>query len=197
MAFLGRDLAGLGVAQRARMGLARTFQVSSVAPEFTVLQNVALAVIGASGRVFGFLRPALSDRTLVERATGCIEAAGLAGRGGARAATSATASDAGSEIAMALALRPRAFLLDEPMAGMGAEGAKDLGQLLERLRQTAPILLVEHDMDAVFRLSDRITVMAGGRVIATGDAAAIRAASRGPARATWATPHDLAFSWRT
>ena len=175
VAFLGRDLAGVGVAGRARMGLARTFQVSSVAPEFTVLQNVALAVMGASGRVFRFLRPALCDRDLVETAMGCIEASGLAGRGGARAGTLSHGERRRLEIAMALALGPRAFLLDEPMAGMGADGARALDQLLGKLKQTAPILLVEHDMDAVFRLSDRITVMAGGRVIATGDAAAIRA----------------------
>ncbi len=76
---------------------------------------------------------------------------------------------------MALALRPRAFLLDEPMAGMGAEGARELGGLLADLKATAPILLIEHDMDAVFRLSDRISVLAEGRVIASGDAASIRA----------------------
>ena len=106
---------------------------------------------------------------------GCVEAAGLAGRDGVRAAELSHGERRKLEIAMALALGPRAFLLDEPMAGMGAEGARELGQLLVKLKETAPILLIEHDMDAVFRLSDRISVLAHGRVIATGDATAIRA----------------------
>jgi branched-chain amino acid transport system ATP-binding protein len=173
--FLGRDVGGIDVAGRARMGLARTFQVSSVASDFTVLQNVALAVMGASGRTFGFLRPAMTDRILVDAAMGCVQAANLAGREGVRAAELSHGERRRLEIAMALALKPKALLLDEPMAGMGAEGAGELGQLLARLKKTAPILLVEHDMDAVFRLSDRISVMSEGRVIASGRAEAIRA----------------------
>ena len=172
---LGRDVADLDAAGRARLGLARTFQVSSVATEFTVLQNVTLAAMGASGRTFRFVRPVLRDAGLVHTATGCISAAGLAGRERVDAAHLSHGERRRLEIAMALALRPRVFLLDEPMAGMGAEGARELGQVFESLKATAPILLVEHDMDAVFRLSDRISVLAEGRVIATGEAEEIRA----------------------
>ena len=172
--FLGHDVSGLDAAGRARLGLARTFQVSSVAPAFTVLQNVVLAEIGAAGRTWRFFRPALADAEMVERARRHIAEAGLSGREAVRAAALSHGERRKLEIAMALALAPRAFLLDEPMAGMGAEGARQLGALLDRLRRTAPILLVEHDMDAVFSLSDRISVMADGRVIASGSPAEIR-----------------------
>ncbi len=175
VSFLGRDVSGLDTAARARRGLARTYQVSSVAPAFSVLQNVALAEIGASGRTFRFFRPALADEALRERARRHIAQAGLEGRDAVRAAELSHGERRKLEIAMALALAPRAFLLDEPMAGMGSEGAAQLGALLDRLRHEAPILLVEHDMDAVFALSDRISVLAGGRVIATGTAGEIRA----------------------
>ena len=173
--FRGRNVSRVDVAGRARMGLARTFQVSSVAPEFTVRQNVALAAMGASARTFGFLRAAMRDEGLSEAARVCAATAGLAGREGVRAAELSHGERRRLEFAMALALGPRAFLLDEPMAGMGAEGAGELGELLGSLKKTAPVLLVEHDMDAVFRLSDRISVLAEGRVIATGGAEEIRA----------------------
>ncbi len=173
--FQGRDLRGVDAAGRARLGLARTFQVSSVAPDFSVLQNVMLAVQGASGRTFRFFRPAMRDAALTGKAASCIARAGLAGREAVPAAALSHGERRKLEIAMALALAPRAFLLDEPMAGMGAEGAQELGALLDRLRHAAPILLVEHDMDAVFRLSDRVSVLVYGRVIATGTAAEIRA----------------------
>ena len=173
--FLGRDVTRLDLAGRARMGLARTYQVSSVAPDFTVLQNVILAGQGASGRTFRFFRPALSDRIAREDAARHIDQAGLEGREAVRAAALSHGERRKLEIAMALALSPRAFLLDEPMAGMGADGAAQLGRMLSDLRRKAPILLVEHDMDAVFALSDRISVLAGGRLIATGSADEIRA----------------------
>lgn len=173
--FRGRDLQGIDAAGRARLGLARTFQVSSVAPDFTVLQNVVLAVQGASGHSFRFFRPAMRDGALTGKAEGCIARAGLSGREEVPAAALSHGERRKLEIAMALALEPRAFLLDEPMAGMGTEGAQALGVLLDRLRHDAPILLVEHDMDAVFRLSDRVSVLVYGQVIATGTAAEIRA----------------------
>lgn len=173
--FMGQGIDALDVAARARLGLARSFQVSQVIPDFTVLQNVMLAVMGAQGRVFRFLRPALRDPALTEPAAQHIEAAGLAGREGVKAAALSHGERRKLEIAMALALQPRAFLLDEPMAGMGLEGAQQLTTLLSDLRAKAPILLVEHDMDAVFALADRISVLVYGRLIATGTVAEIRA----------------------
>lgn len=173
--FEGQAIDGLGPADRARLGLARSFQVSSVLPEFTVLQNVMLAVQGASGESFRFFRPALRDATLTEPALFHIAHAGLKGREGVQASDLAHGERRKLEIAMALALRPRAFLLDEPMAGMGQEGSAQLTKLLSDLREEAPILLVEHDMDAVFALADRISVLVYGRIVATGTVAEIRA----------------------
>ncbi|MGR3463575.1 ABC transporter ATP-binding protein [Limimaricola sp.] len=170
----GRSLAGIDAAGRARLGMARSFQVSSVAPEFTVLQNVVLSAQGASGATFRFFRPVMRDAGLLETAHDCIAQAGLSGREQVPAAELAHGERRKLEIAMALALRPALFLLDEPMAGMGSEGATALGDLLDALRHRAPILLVEHDMDAVFRLSDRVSVLVYGRVIATGTPDEIR-----------------------
>ncbi|MDI3335791.1 ABC transporter ATP-binding protein [Defluviimonas aestuarii] len=173
--FEGQAIDDLGPADRARLGLARSFQVSSVVPGFTVLQNVMLAVQGASGASFRFFRPALSDRNLTAPALFHIQQSGLEGRAAVKAADLAHGERRRLEIAMALAMRPRAFLLDEPMAGMGTEGARDLTAILEELKVEAPILLVEHDMDAVFALADRISVLVYGRVIATGTVDEIRA----------------------
>lgn len=171
----GAEITPLSAAARARAGLARSFQVSSLAPEFTVLQNVMLAAQGASGKTFRFLRPALRDEALTGPARACLARVGLEGREDARAADISHGERRSLEIAMALALRPAAFLLDEPMAGMGAEGAGRLTTLLADLKAEAPILLVEHDMDAVFALADRISVLVYGRVIATGTVDDIRA----------------------
>ncbi len=173
--FLGQDVGGHDPAARARMGLARSFQVSCVAPDFTVLQNVVLAVQGATGRTYRFLRPVLKDPMLVEPALALLERVDMANRARVRASELSHGERRALEIAMALALRPKAFLLDEPMAGMGAEGAAKMTELLDGLRHEAPILLVEHDMDAVFRLADRITVLSYGRVLASGTVAEVRA----------------------
>lgn len=173
--FEGQAIDGLGPAERARLGLARSFQVSSVIPDFTALENVMLAVEGASGRTFGFFRPALRDRSLTDPALFHLSRAGLSGREAVPARALSHGERRRLEIAMALALRPRAFLLDEPMAGMGIEGARDLTAILAGLKAEAPILLVEHDMDAVFALADRISVLVYGRIIATGPVEEIRA----------------------
>ncbi len=173
--FDGRDITALPAAARAHAGLARSFQISSVAPAFTVLQNVMLAVQGRSGSVFRFFRPASRDRELVEPARACIERAGLAGREAAFAADISHGERRKLELAMALALAPKAFLLDEPMAGLGPDGTQQMTTLLDDLRHEAPILLIEHDMDAVFALADRVSVLVYGQVIATGTVAQIRA----------------------
>ena len=170
----GRDVTGLSAVARARMGLARSFQVSSVAGEFTVLQNVMLAVQGRLGRTYRFFRPALSDTRLTKPAREAIARVGLSEREGVRAADLSHGERRSLEIAIALALKPKIFLLDEPMAGMGPEGVRLLTALLDSLRGEAPILLVEHDMEAVFALADRISVLVYGRIIATGTVEQIR-----------------------
>ena len=172
--FCGMDIGPLGVAGRARLGLGRTFQVSSLAPEFSALRNVMLAVQARQGSSFGFFRNVTGDRSLTEPAMEMLERVGLAGRAAVPAAELSHGQRRQLEIAIALALGSKAFLLDEPMAGMGPEGSKELTAFLDGLRAEAPILLVEHDMDAVFALADRISVLVYGRIIATGSVEEIR-----------------------
>ncbi|MBK1636622.1 ABC transporter ATP-binding protein [Rhodovulum adriaticum] len=171
----GRDVTAQDVAARAQAGLARSFQVSAVAPGLSVLQNVALAVQGARGGSFRLFRRALSDRALTGAAMTQIDRVGLTARRTVPAGDLAHGERRRLELAMALAQAPRAFVLDEPMAGMGPDGAREMTTLLDELRHEAPILLVEHDMDAVFRLADRISVLVSGRIIASGTVAQIRA----------------------
>ena len=172
--FLGRDVGALGVPERARIGLGRTFQISSLTPEFSALRNVMLAVQARQGTSFRFFRPVMRDRSLTEPAMAMLERVGLADRATIPAAELSHGERRQLEIAIALALGSKAFLLDEPMAGMDPEGSKTLTGFLDQLRQEAPILLVEHDMDAVFALADRISVLVYGRVIATGSVSEIR-----------------------
>ena len=171
----GQDITTMPAPERARAGLARSFQVSSVIPEFTVLQNVMLAAQGASGITFRFFRPVMKDAALRGAADECLQRVNLAERAEMRAADLSHGERRSLEVAMALALRPKVFLLDEPMAGMGTEGAGRLIELLSDLKREAPILLIEHDMDAVFALADRISVLVYGRVIATGSVDEIKA----------------------
>ncbi|QDZ00852.1 ABC transporter ATP-binding protein [Nitratireductor mangrovi] len=172
--FLGRDIGALGVSERTRLGLGRTFQISSLAPEFSALRNVMLAVQARQGSSFRFFRPVMRDATLTEPAMAALERVGLGDRARISAAELSHGERRQLEIAIALALGSKAFLLDEPMAGMGPEGSKTLTTFLDGLRREAPILLVEHDMDAVFALADRISVLVYGRVIATGTVEEIR-----------------------
>lgn len=170
----GEDIGALSAAARTRRGLGRTFQVSSLAPEFSALRNVMLAVQAKQGSSFGFFRPVLRDRSLIDPAMAILERVGLSDRARLPAAELSHGERRQLEIAMALALQSKALLLDEPMAGMGPEGSKRLTGFLDTLRQEAPILLVEHDMDAVFALADRISVLVYGRIIATGTVEDIR-----------------------
>jgi branched-chain amino acid transport system ATP-binding protein len=172
--FLGQDVGRLGVAERARRGLGRSFQVSSLAPEFSALRNVMLAVQSQQGSSLRVFRPVMRDPSLTEPALKMLERVGLAGRAHVTAAELSHGERRRLEIAITLALRPKAFLFDEPMAGLGPEGSKSLIGLLNDLRQEAPILLVEHDMDAVFALADRVSVLVYGRVIANGSVSEIR-----------------------
>lgn len=172
--FLGTDVTALDTARRARMGLARTFQISSLAQEFSALRNVMLAAQARQGTSLRFFRSVASDISLIEPAMRMLSRVGLADRAGVPAAALSHGERRQLEIAVALAMEPRAFLLDEPMAGMGPEGSKALTGFLDWLRREAPILLVEHDMDAVFALADRVSVLVYGRIIATGSVSEIR-----------------------
>ncbi|WP_377296802.1 ABC transporter ATP-binding protein [Rhizobium sp. SGZ-381] len=170
----GSEIGRLPVAERARLGLGRTFQISSLAGEFSALRNVMLAVQAGQGSSFAFFKPVMRDRSLTDAAMNRLERVGLAARAHVPASELSHGEKRQLEIAIALALDVKAFLLDEPMAGMGPEGSKVLTGFLDSLRQEAPILLVEHDMDAVFALADRISVLVYGRVIATGTVNEIR-----------------------
>jgi branched-chain amino acid transport system ATP-binding protein len=173
--FAGHDISRLGATRRAALGLARSFQITSMFREFSALDNVALAVQAHEGHSFRLWRPARSDLRLREPARAALAEVGLAERAEMTAAALSHGEKRVLEIAMVLATRPRLLLLDEPMAGMGPAESAQIVRLLARLRGRLAIVLVEHDMDAVFALADRITVMVYGRVIATGAPAAIRA----------------------
>jgi branched-chain amino acid transport system ATP-binding protein len=165
--FAGEDITRLSAPKRARRGLARSFQITSVYPEFSALDNVALAVQAHSGHSFRFWRTARGDPALVQPAKKVLDQVGLGDRSHVLAANLAHGEQRQLEVAMALATEPRLLLLDEPMAGMGIDESQRMIALLSKLKQRKTIILVEHDMDAVFRLADRISVLVYGRVIAT------------------------------
>jgi len=173
--FAGRDLAALPVHGRSALGLARSFQITSVFPDFSALDNVALAVQAHAGHSFRFWRDARRDAALRDPARAALARVGLSERAGIFAANLSHGEQRQLEIAMALATRPRMLLLDEPMAGMGLRESARMVNLLRELKRELTILLIEHDMEAVFALADRITVLVYGRVIASGEPAAIRA----------------------
>jgi len=173
--FSGRDVTRLPVHARVRLGLGRSFQITAVLREFSALDNVALAVQAHQGHSFRFLADARADRRLRDPARQALETAGLGTRAEALASALSHGEQRQLEIAMALAGEPRLLLLDEPMAGMGVEESQRMVTLLQALKQRCGMLLIEHDMDAVFALADRITVLVYGRAIATGTPAEIRA----------------------
>jgi branched-chain amino acid transport system ATP-binding protein len=172
--FAGEDITDLPAPRRARKGLARSFQITSVYPEFSALQNVALAIQAHAGHSFRFWRDARRDPALTGPAEKVLGQVGLAERVHVLAANLAHGEQRQLEVAMALATGPRLLLLDEPMAGMGIEESQRMIALLSSLKRRQTLVLVEHDMDAVFRLADRISVLVYGRVIATGTAEEIR-----------------------
>ena len=173
--FAGEDVTGLPAPQRARKGLARSFQITSIYPDFSALQNVALAVQAHSGHSFRFWRPAMNDAELTEPAHRVLRDVGLSEKSNSLAGNLAHGEQRQLEVAIVLATRPRLLLLDEPMAGMGAEESQRMIELLRSLKRKHTIVLVEHDMDAVFRLADRISVLVYGRIIATDTPDRIRA----------------------
>lgn len=172
--FLGRDVSGLDASARARAGLGRSFQVSELAMEDTVLENAVLGAIGAGAGPWRFWRAATRTAALIERAEAALARVGLTAQRDQVVASLSHGQRRQLEVAVALTLSPKAFIMDEPMAGLGAEGSKALTGFLDGLRSQAPILLVEHDMDAVFALADRISVLVYGKIIATGSADDIR-----------------------
>ena len=173
--FAGADITALPAPRRARLGLARSFQITSLYPDFSALHNVALAIQAHSGHSFRFWRDARSDPALIEPARKVLNEVGLSTRVNVLAANLAHGEQRQLEMAMALATRPRLLLLDEPMAGMGTDESLRMIALLASLKRRHTIILVEHDMDAVFRLADRISVLVYGRVIATDTPERIRA----------------------
>ena len=173
--FAGEDITSLPAPKRARRGLARSFQITSVYQEFSALDNVALAVQAHAGHSFRFWRPARAQAALREPARKILDEVGLGARIAVLAGNLAHGEQRQLEVAMALAMRPRLLLLDEPMAGMGAEESQSMIGFLASLKQRCSIILVEHDMDAVFRLADRVSVLVYGRIIASGTPDEIRA----------------------
>jgi len=172
--FAGENVTRLPTYKRVRRGLARSFQITSLFREFTTLDNVALAVQAQAGHNFRFWRPARAEAALREPARAVLEQVGLGARADVPAAILAHGEKRALEIALALAGRPRLLMLDEPMAGMGPEDSARMVRFLSTLRGKLTILLIEHDMDAVFALADRITVLVYGRAIASGTPQAIR-----------------------
>jgi branched-chain amino acid transport system ATP-binding protein len=172
--FNGRDITSLSTAQRARLGLARSFQITSIFDSFTAEDNVALAVQATEPHSFRFWRPADKIARLREPARQLINTVGLARLGHLIASRMSHGQHRQLELGMALATRPAMLLLDEPMAGLGIEESRAMSQLLASVKGQYTILLIEHDMDVVFSLADRITVLVGGRIIASGTADEIR-----------------------
>jgi branched-chain amino acid transport system ATP-binding protein len=175
--FAGRDLTRLSMHQRVAAGMARSYQISNVFLGLSALDNVALAVQGRpdAGSSFRFWQPVRREWRLFDEAHSFLEQVGLAACSDRVAGNLAHGEQRALELAMALATRPRLLLLDEPMAGSGPEESERMVELIARLARQVTILLVEHDMDAVFRLADRISVLLNGRLIATGTAEAVRA----------------------
>jgi branched-chain amino acid transport system ATP-binding protein len=153
--------------ERVAAGLARSYQITSIFRRFSVLENLALAVQARSGSSFSFWRPLAAESALFDEARSIASQIGLSEKTDATAGNLAHGEQRALEIGLALATRPKLVLLDEPMAGMGPEDAKRAIELIRRVRAQVTVLLVEHDMDAVFRLADRISVMVNGRLIAT------------------------------
>jgi branched-chain amino acid transport system ATP-binding protein len=173
--FAGQDITPLPAYARSLLGLARSFQITSLFLDLSVLDNVALAVQAHAGHSFQFWRDARKEEELREPALAALARAGLADRAERRASALSHGEHRQLELAMALAGKPRMLLLDEPMAGLGTDESARMVTLLRELKREYTILLIEHDMEAVFALADRISVLVYGRVIASGAPEVIRA----------------------
>jgi branched-chain amino acid transport system ATP-binding protein len=173
--FAGADITRISAHERVRRGLARSYQVTSLFKRFSVVENLALAVQARSGTSFSFWRPVSAEPALFEEAARIAGEVGLAGRERVAAGRLAHGEQRQLEVGLALATGPKMLLLDEPMAGMGPDESERMIGLIAGLKRKITVLLVEHDMDAVFRLADRISVLVSGRVVATGTPAEVRA----------------------
>ncbi len=173
--FMGRDITRLPPYVRSHLGLARSFQITSIFMHMTLLDNVALAVQAHAGHSYRFWKPARRDPRLIQPAMAALDQVGLGDRAHVLASEVSHGEHRQLEIAMALATEPKLLLLDEPMAGMGPEESARMVEILRGLKGEKTMLLIEHDMDAVFALADRITVLVYGSVIASGVPEAIRA----------------------
>jgi branched-chain amino acid transport system ATP-binding protein len=173
--FGGEDVTRVPVHRRAQRGLARSFQITSILPRFTVMENVALAVQARSGSSFRFFRSASAEDALNEAARGALAQVGLAERAHVPAGELSHGEKRALELAIALAMEPKLLLLDEPMAGAGRDETERLVAALRGLKGRFPMVLVEHDMHAVFALADRISVLIYGRILASGTPAEVRA----------------------
>jgi branched-chain amino acid transport system ATP-binding protein len=171
---LGQDVTRWSQPRRARAGLGRSYQISSLFPSFTVMENCRLAAQASYPRPWNWVSPALRCRRSLQTAEEAIERVGLSGVARRIVGTLSHGERRQLEIAVCLAGTPQVLLLDEPLAGMGAEESARMLELLQQLKSGHAILLVEHDMDAVFRVADRITVMVNGRVIASDKPHAVR-----------------------
>jgi len=172
--FAGEEITSLDVPRRVHRGLARSFQITQLLADFTALDNVAMAVQARQGHSFRFWRDARSDARLREPALRYLTQAGMENRAGMLVSDLSHGEQKQLELAVALATEPRFLLLDEPMAGLGVTESRAMTATLLALKRRITMLLVEHDMDAVFALADRITVLVRGRAIATGTPAEIR-----------------------
>jgi branched-chain amino acid transport system ATP-binding protein len=173
--FGGEDVTHLSMPQRVRRGLARSFQITSILPGFSALANVALAVQARSGSSFRFFGNAAQEKILNEPAMDCLAQVGLAARAHIPAGLLSHGEKRQLELAIGLATEPKLLLLDEPLAGTGHDESQRVVETLRRLKSRLTIVLIEHDMDAVFSLADRVSVLVYGRVIATDTPERIRA----------------------
>jgi branched-chain amino acid transport system ATP-binding protein len=172
--FAGQDITRLPAWRRSALGLARSFQITSLLPDFTASDNVALAAQAHDGHSFRFWGSARGEQQLRQAAQSALARVGLADRADTLVSKLSHGEQRELELAVALATKPQLLLLDEPMAGLGTTESARMVKLLQELRREVTIVLVEHDMEAVFALADRITVLVYGRVIASDVPAAIR-----------------------
>jgi branched-chain amino acid transport system ATP-binding protein len=171
----GRPVNGLAVPQRVRLGIGRSFQISNVLMGFSVLENAIIAEQARRRQAFRFFRPAFTDRALIDSGMQMLARVGIDRRAAVRVADLAHGERRLLELALVLCGDPALLLLDEPMAGAGSEESQHMIDIIGHVRGQAGILLIEHDMDAVFRLADRVTVLVEGAVIASGTPAEISA----------------------